>query len=244
MEEQNLEIKEEKKDSSAGQKQIAGAILLAGLIIAGSILIRGNRPSVTNQPENGENDRIEGIVDLDPVSLKDRVIGNAGARVTIVEYADFQCPFCGMFFKEAGQKIMNDYVNTGKVKFVYRDYAFLGEESVRAAEAARCAGDQGKFWEYHDYLFTHQSGENRGQFSDQNLKVFAKDLQLNITSFGNCLDSEKYKDEVDLERESGTKAGVQGTPKGFILKNGKVVDTIDGAESSVAVSAKIDKALK
>ena len=87
-------------------------------------------------------------------------LGDAGAKVTIVEFADFQCPFCGRFQQTVYPQIKSDYIDTGKAAFIYQDFSFLGEESTVAAEAAKCAGDQGKFWEYHDYLFTHQKGEN------------------------------------------------------------------------------------
>ena len=115
---------------------------------------------------------------LDPVSEKDFVLGNQNAPITIVLYVDFQCPFCGKFFKETEQTVLANYVKDGKVKLVSRDFAFLGDESLKSAEATRCANDQGKFWEYHDYLFTHQKGENRGDFSNLNLKTFAKELGL------------------------------------------------------------------
>ena len=96
-------------------------------------------------------------------------------------YEDFQCPFCGKFDRESEQMVRNTYVADGRVKFVYRDFAFLGPESIKAAEAARCAGDQGKFWEYHDYLFSHQNGENQGGFADPKLKSFAVGLGLNAS---------------------------------------------------------------
>ena len=139
---------------------------------------------------------------------------------------------------------MNNYVKNEDVLFVYRDWAFLGPESVRSAEAARCAGDQDKFWQYHDYLYAHQNGENEGTFSDPNLKSFAKNLGLNSTTFDQCLDGNKYAQAVADSKDEGTKAGVQGTPKGFILRDGKIVSTIDGAESLSTVKQKIDTALK
>ncbi len=115
---------------------------------------------------------------LVPVSAADFSQGSDSAPVVLIEYADFQCPFCGRFFRDTEMSLINDYVAQGKIKFVYRDFTFLGEESRWAAEAARCAGDQGKFWEYHDYLYNHQSGENQGAFSLDNLKSFAKTLGL------------------------------------------------------------------
>ncbi len=117
-------------------------------------------------------------IKLAPVTSSDFTLGNPQAKVALVLYEDFQCPFCGRFFSDSEKTIRDTYVKNGDVQFVYRDFAFLGQESIKAAEAARCASDQGKFWEYYDYLFTHQNGENQGNFSNAYLKSFAKELGL------------------------------------------------------------------
>ena len=119
-----------------------------------------------------------GNINLQPVSSLDFTLGNPQAKVALVLYEDFQCPFCGKFFSDSEKNIRDTYVTEGSVQLVYRDFAFLGQESVKASEAARCAADQGKFWQYHDYLFTHQNGENQGNFSSLNLKLFAKEMGL------------------------------------------------------------------
>jgi protein-disulfide isomerase len=115
---------------------------------------------------------------LPPATSADFMQGNSQSGVTLVEYADFQCPFCGKFFNESEQTVIANYIKQGKINFVYRDFTFLGPESVEAAQAARCAADQGKFWQYHDYLFSHQMGENQGAFATPNLKTFAVTLGL------------------------------------------------------------------
>lgn len=224
-------------------QQITGAIILAGVLIAGAILLKGGEAPVATMPVDNSVKRIyTGLSRLD--TGLDRVLGNDQAKITLTVYEDFQCPYCGMFFRDTEGVIIDNYVKTGKVKFIYRDFAFLGPESIKAAEAARCAGDQGKFWEYHDYLFNHQNGENQGAFADSNLKSFAKILSLNTYSFNQCLDSGKHGQEVNDSATIGKNAEVKGTPKGFILKDGKIVDTIDGAEPMTMVTAKLDKVLK
>ncbi len=217
--------------------QIAGAIILAGVLVAGAVLLKGSAslpnggiPVATNT--------------LAPLNAEDRTLGNPNAKVAIVLYEDFQCPFCDKFFKESEKNIIDTYVKDGTVLFVYRDFAFLGPESVRAAEAARCAEDQGKFWQYHDYLFNHQNKENQGTFADNNLKSFAADMGLDTNKFNKCLDQNKYRQAVIVSKNEGAQAGVNGTPKGFILKDGKIVGTIDGAESYETVKSKLDSALK
>lgn len=247
---ENVEIiaNTKQKQENSNQKQIAGAIILASFIIGGSILLKGNmtaRAPIAQVGNNGNNsgNNIE-FAPVPPVTSEDRILGDANAKVTIIEYSDFQCPFCEKFFQDAGKTIRDKYVKEGKVRFVYRDYAFLGDESTQAALAGRCAADQGKFWEYHDYLFNHQGGENRGGFADANLISFAKDIGLNEKTFTQCFNSGEHLKSIADSMSEGSKAGVRGTPKGFILKGDKVVDTIDGAEGSSSVSAKIEKALK
>ena len=98
------------------------------------------------------------------------IMGDPNAKVTYVEFADFQCPFCKQFFSQTEPQIISDYVKTGKVKFVFRNFAFLGPDSNTAAEGAYCANDQGKFWDYHNFLYSHQAAEGSGQFSLKNLE--------------------------------------------------------------------------
>ncbi len=251
----------ENMETENSKLSIPMAILVVGVLIAGAILLKGSKPAEAPAKTNNGTQTAE----VAPVSENDRTLGNKDAKVALVLYEDFQCPFCGAVsgsLKPDAQVmqyiktkldpnwqpfmpgVMSDYVNTGKVLLVYRDWAFLGPESIKSAEAGRCAQEQGKFWEYHDYLFSHQGGENQGAFSDTNLKSFAKKLSLDTTAFDKCLDSGKYEEAVKSQRAEGTAAGVQGTPKGFILKDGKTVSTIDGAESLPGVKQKIEEALK
>jgi protein-disulfide isomerase len=242
------------------QKPIISAIIVAGALIAGAILIRGSSGG-SSFPQKTSGNGIA-VTTLAPVSPTDRIMGNPKAKVTLVMYEDFQCPFCGAISglqanTEATKYLkqqnpgwtplmpgLNEYIKNGNVQFVYRDYSFLGPESERSAEAARCAGEQGKFWEFHDYLYGHQNGENKGNFSDPFLKSFAKDLGLDTAKFDTCLDTNKYAQAVADSKTEGNAAGVTGTPKGFILRDGKIVATIDGAESWTTAKIKIDSALK
>ena len=146
------------------------------------------------------------------VTADDPVLGKATAKLTIVEFGDYQCPFCGRFFKEIEPSIIKDYVDTGKVKFVYKNLAFLGKESSDAANAALCAKEQNKFWEYHDKLYSSQNGENQGTFSVDKLKNFAADLGLNTSKFNSCLDLQKYNSQVQADVAEAGKNGFTGTP--------------------------------
>ena len=144
------------------------------------------------------------------------VQGDKNAKVTVIEFADFQCPFCKQWFEQVESNLIKEYVETGKVKFAFRHFAFLGQESTDAALASECANEQKKFWEYHDYLYQNQGAENSGAFSVENLKSFAVTLGLDSQKFDGCLDSKKYAKNVTKDQEEGNKAGVNGTPATFI----------------------------
>jgi len=140
------------------------------------------------------------------------VLGNPNAPVTVEEYADYQCTACGQFTRSVLPQLRKNYVETGKVRIIWRDFPWIGSESVEAAQAARCAGAQGHFWDYHDYLYAHQRGENRGQFSKDNLKRFAGDIHLDTAGFGQCLDAGADLQQLrDLARSVPAK-GMRGTP--------------------------------
>jgi protein-disulfide isomerase len=169
-------------------------------------------------------------------------MGDPNAPVKIVEYSDFQCPFCKQFADETEQQIVDTYVSTGKVHFVYVPYGpngqWIGPESEAAARAAFCAGDQGKFWEYKDYLFANHTGENVGDFTDKRLQAFAEALGLNMSDFNSCFNSSKYDQKLQEGLTQGVQAGAGGTPS-FVI-NGK---SVVGAQPFSVFQQEIEAAL-
>jgi protein-disulfide isomerase len=145
-------------------------------------------------------------------------LGNQNAPVVVEEWADFQCPFCRRFFEGAGRALRKTYVANGKALFVFHNFPFLGPESLLAAEAAECAGEQGRFWDYHDKLFEEQQGENQGGFRPARLDRFAADLGLDVLSFDHCLQSQQCEPKVQRELDAGEQLGVSWTPT--IIVNG------------------------
>jgi protein-disulfide isomerase len=145
--------------------------------------------------------------------------GNSKAPVTLIEFSDFQCSFCRKFWQTTLPVIENKYIKTGKVKFVYRHFAILGRQSVASALAAECAAEQGKFWEYHDRLFSNASSALA--FSNGKLKGYANELRLKSKDFNQCLDSEKYRSKVEGETGVAAYLGARGTPA-FLL-NGQLL---------------------
>ena len=143
-------------------------------------------------------------------------LSNPGAKITIVEFSDFQCPFCGRYQQTVHPQLLKQYVETGQVNFVYKHSAFLGQESVWAAQAAECAADQGKFWNFHDLLFSRQNGENQGAFNKDKLSGFAKEMGLDMAKFEPCLTNDETLARVQADTQEGQAAGVRGTPTFFI----------------------------
>lgn len=178
-------------------------------------------------------------VPADEVPLGDNILGDPNAPVTMIEYSDFQCPFCGRYQREVHPQIYDAYIRTGKVKFAYKHFVFLGKESSDAARAAECAADQGKFWDYHDRVFAGQNGENQGAFNTANLIKFAGELKIDTAEFEACLTNDKTVSRVLADTAEGQRLGVRGTP--HFLINGRA---IVGAQPYEAFKQAIDAALK
>ena len=141
------------------------------------------------------------------------VKGDNNAKVTIIEYSDFQCPFCERFYSAPLPQIINAYVDTGKARIAYKHFPLtnIHPDAQKSAEASECAGEQGKFWEYHDMLF-----ENQQSLGITSLKSYAVKLGLNAAKFNECLDSGKYENKVNNNIQEGSASGITGTP-GFII---------------------------
>ncbi len=146
-----------------------------------------------------------------------KVLGFPEAPVEVWDFSDFHCPHCRTFALGPAQQLIEEYVKPGKVRLVYKHFIVL--RSYQAANASECAAEQGKFWAYHDYLFTKQ--ESDAPFTPEELKQYANDLGLDMNAFSQCVDSGKYMDVVLQEMEEGRALGVRGTPTIFV--NGQLI---------------------
>ncbi len=171
-------------------------------------------------------------------------LGSPDAPITMVEFGDYQCLNCNRFFHNTEHDILQDYVETGKVKIIFIDFAFIGPDSVIAAQAAHCAEEQGKYWEYHDELYTNWNGENTGWANMHNLKKFAANMDLEHNSFNECLDSGKYASKVKNNMDIGRQLGVTGTPTFFIFGSSSDVQKVVGSQPYSTFSTVIDSMLK
>ena len=199
---------------------IPSSIVLAGILIAGAVVYSNGPkgPVYDNTAQVQQGGQIRDDSKILEVKDFDHILGNPSAKVTIIEYSDFECPFCGKMFAETIPKLKENFIKNGDVKFIYRHFPLrsIHADAQKAAEASECAGEQGKFWEYHDIVFGKQN-----LLGIESFKSWAKELGLNSGQFDSCLDSGKYEERVEKDYSDGITLGVNGTPATFI--NGKLI---------------------
>ena len=181
----------------------------------------------------------------EPIDIvKEPFKGPANAKVAIIEFSEFECPFCARYGRDTYPQIMKEYVDTGKVKYVWRDYPLgFHKNAQKAAEAAHCAGEQGKFWEMHDRLFANQQN-----IAPADLPKHAEALQLNASLFQQCVDSGRFAADIRKDMDVATGAGISGTPTfliGTVQPNGsvKVTKKLVGAKPFAEFKAALDTLL-
>ena len=217
---------------------LVGLTLFLSVLNFAGVLLLSSKFNVGNLPtgdaiappgdSGGSGTPVDVSVDDDPV------LGDKNAPVTIIEFSDYQCPFCGRFYQQTLPQIEENYIKTGKAKLVFRDFPLgFHQYAQKAAEAAEAAGAQGKYWEMHNKLF-----ENQEALTINDLKGYAADLGLDTAKFNQELDSGKYTKEVQKDLADGSAAGVSGTPSFFI--NGV---NIVGAQPYAAFEQAIEAAL-
>jgi protein-disulfide isomerase len=249
-----MEHEHKEHHSGAGAESVGGganflpiSILVAGVMISGSILYAMNKGPASPKaeaPTGGAPTGAAPTVDrgaLLAIQERDVILGDPKAKVTIIEYGDYQCPFCVRFFEQTEQQIIEEYVKTGKAKFIFRDLAFLGPESVEAGEAAECAKDQGKFWVFHDALYTAEGKDGQEHNGNLNRELFmqiAGQVGMNTTQFGECYDTNKYAQAVQDVVKAAQSNGVNATPTSFVNDQ-----MIQGAQPFAAFKTAIDAAL-
>ncbi len=212
---------------------LPASIIIAALLISFSLIYSVGKKSLSQEKRinfpnqvSSENRAYFGQIDLTNVP----VLGNPEAPVTIIEYGDYQCPFCAHFFEEVEPLVKKEYIETGKAKFIYKDLAFLGPESILAAEATKCAQEQGKYWEFHDAIFEIEinedlrddgkkngSSENSGNLTQEFFVNLARQFSLDSKAFQECLKSRKYNAYIEKDfNEARSIVPDLGTPLFFI----------------------------
>ena len=177
----------------------------------------------------------------------DPILGDPDAPISIIEFSDYQCQFCARFYSDTLPLLNSQYIETGKVNLISRDFPIvkIHSNAMPTALASECANEQGKFWEYHGELFETQNiwKQNKSDEIILTLKQFAKDLNLNQEQFDACLDSKKYAEEINNDLSDGQKYFVTGTPT-FFVGNDKIgYSSIFGAQSFSDFRIMIDEKL-
>ena len=151
------------------------------------------------------------------------ILGNPSAPITILEWGDYQCTYCHRFHQTTLNTLEQDYIQTGKVKIIFKDFPLNGPDSILAAEAAYCAEDQGKYWQYHDELYNNWGGENTGWVTRWALNAFGTTVGLNLEKFNQCLDEHRYQDKVNSLYQFGKEIGIDATPSFLIFNDNKII---------------------
>jgi protein-disulfide isomerase len=191
-----------------------GGVILFAVFFIGLIIISNQKTAsvpagsfVTVTPSNWPNP-------------KDTALGNPNAKARIDIYEDFQCSACAAYTQSIEPQVIKDLVATGKAYYVFHNYPFLDDQlpykdSDQAANAALCAAEQGRFWDFHAILFAN-STEQSGEFSDSRLMAFAQSIGLDMNSYNTCYKARKYQSKIDVDVAAGLQLKIQGTPSVFI----------------------------
>ena len=158
------------------------------------------------------------------------ILGDPNAPITLIEFGDYQCHFCNVHFHNTEHSLLENYIETGKVKMIFKDFTIIGPDSVKAANGAHCADDQGKFWQYHDILYNNWTGENNGWASSDNLLRFAQELELDIEQWSDCMIESRHSQIISESSKDARDLGITGTPAFFVIGPDNNITKINGAQ--------------
>lgn len=226
---------------------IAAGIVVAGIAAAFLLSPPTNATEAKSTDANADPNarRNQEIISQlkTPTMVNAPALGSADARVTIVEFGDYQCTWCHRWHQSTKDAVIADYVDTGKVRFLFKDFPIndlSDRASSLAAEASYCAADQGKYWDYHDELYDNWEGENTGWVTKSSLRQFATDIGLDEEQFSECLDSGRHNDLVRANYNLAAAAGLSATPSFIVLVDGEVPKLIRGAHPYTTFQQVID----
>ena len=218
---------------------IATVSIFSAVVIFGSDFIDFKQPTKTQEDLNDISQQIQEAPeksqsDAYATSLftanASPVLGSDDAPITLVEFGDYQCFYCNRFFHTAEPDIVKNYVETGKVKMIFKDFTIIGQDSINAAHATHCAQEVGKFWEFHDTLYNNWTGENNGWASSSNISGFAMQLGLDEEGFKSCMSDGRYVSVIKASYSDAKTLGLTGTPGFFIIGLDNSITKISGAQ--------------
>ena len=178
------------------------------------------------------------------VSNGSPTLGNENAPITLVEFGDYQCHYCNVFFESIEEDIIKNYVETGKVKMIFKDYNIIGQDSVNASHGAHCANEQGLFWEYHDILYSNWTGENNGWASSNNLKIFAEEINVDMNKWTQCMNEKPHSKTIMESNNDARSLELTGTPAFFVINSNGEVTKLFGAQPFEVFKKTFDEQLE
>lgn len=191
------------------------------------VMIPPDAGRVVQQPQQGETPTAASML----LENGSPILGSTSAPVTLVEFGDYQCHFCNVFFHETEGRILEDYVDTGKVRIIFKDYHIIGPDSVEASHGAHCAGGQGLFWEYHDVLYENWTGENNGWASYENLEGFASEMPgLDLGEWVQCMQDRPHSAAILASNRDAKALGLSATPSFFVIGPDGEASRVVGAQ--------------
>ena len=164
------------------------------------------------------------------VSNGSPILGDPNAPITLVEFGDYQCHYCNVFFQTIEDDIIKNYVKTGKVKMIFKDYNIIGPDSINASHGAHCANEQGLFWEYHDTLYSNWTGENNGWASPRNLTIFAEEVNADMDKWAQCMNEKSHSITINESNNDARTLELTGTPAFFVINSEGKVSKLFGAQ--------------
>ncbi len=198
--------------------------------IIGAIIIGVVSFGIMNPDSFIVGNSLDSHLSLDPENGSP-ILGSPSAPVTIVEFGDYQCPFCQKWNIQTKPTIVKNFIETGKANLIYVDLAIIGPDSIKVHAGSYCADEQGLYWQYHDYVYANQGHENNGWANSKNLKLLVSGIDgMDTDSFAQCLDSGKYEQRVKDNKKIATEAGARSTPSFVIVGPSGDAITISGAQ--------------
>ena len=178
------------------------------------------------------------------VSNGSPILGDPNAPITLVEFGDYQCHYCNVFFQTIEDDIIKNYVKTGKVKMIFKDYNIIGPDSINASHGAHCANEQGLFWEYHDTLYSNWAGENNGWASPRNLTIFAEEINADMDKWTQCMNEKSHSITINESNDDARALELTGTPAFFVINSEEKVSKLFGAQPFEVFKKILDKELE
>jgi len=234
---------------------VAVSIIVAAVLIAAAIVFAVLYKSSNGGANGGQaQQNATSTADVMKIQSSDAVLGDVNAPVTIIEYGDYQCPYCNMFAVETQPLIVKNYVDSGKVKMIFRDFIVNDRtasdtESLDSALAAACANEQGKFWDFHDALSqleyndevkNPQTAENNGNLNRDAFMSIAQKVGMDQTKFASCYDSQKYLKQVESVSASAMSMGLNATPT-FFVNGQQVVGALPYSQFSAGIDSLLNQ---